>query len=314
VNVVYQDDRNGNIDIYCYNLMTGLESQLTSDTADQTNPAISGTRVVYEDRRNSDLDLYLYDLAANREVRLATDTANQYDPDVYGNRVAFEDSRFGNPEIFVGEISAPRVTAVIPTSTNYVGGPRSIRGRLTSFSGVALGGRTVVLESSPDRVKWTSMSSAITKPDGTYYVVSSFISGPTYLRVSFPGDADDLSAQSSYTLLKPKVLLLDPVAPSRMHRYTAHTVYGYLTPRHHQHTYPVRIYRYLRVGDRWVKHDHVHAIVHDSPPTPYMEEPSRYSKSMTLPHKGEWRLRAYAPADAKHAATWSPGYEYVKVR
>lgn len=59
--VVWQDNRNGNWDIYGYNLITDQEFLITTETAsstsphpaDQTNPAISGQLVVWEDMRDS---------------------------------------------------------------------------------------------------------------------------------------------------------------------------------------------------------------------------------------------------------------------
>jgi len=33
-----------------------------------------------------------------------------------------------------------------------------------------------------------------------------------------------------------------------------------------------------------------------------------------LPYKGKWRVRAYAPADSKHSAAWSSGYDYITVK
>ena len=56
--VVWQDFRNGNWDIYGYNLVTKKEFRITDNTADQTNPAISGDTVVWEDRRSGTSNIY----------------------------------------------------------------------------------------------------------------------------------------------------------------------------------------------------------------------------------------------------------------
>ena len=40
---------------------------------------------------------------------------------------------------------------------------------------------------------------------------------------------------------------------------------------------------------------------------------SRYRVSLTLPSPGSWKLRAYAPEDLRHAATWSAS-TYRKVK
>jgi beta propeller repeat protein len=50
--VVWVDTRNGNEDIYGFNLETGQEFQITDDLYDQTHPSISGSYVVWEDDRN----------------------------------------------------------------------------------------------------------------------------------------------------------------------------------------------------------------------------------------------------------------------
>ena len=56
--VVWQDNRNGNWDIYGYNLTTRREFQITAESHDQTNPAISGNIVVWEDSRNGNLQIF----------------------------------------------------------------------------------------------------------------------------------------------------------------------------------------------------------------------------------------------------------------
>jgi beta propeller repeat protein len=75
--VVWQDDRNGNFDIYGYNLITRQEFQITTDGADQTNPAISGSLVVWEDSRVTPANIYYTwldgDVIANCPSRLVGD-------------------------------------------------------------------------------------------------------------------------------------------------------------------------------------------------------------------------------------------------
>jgi beta propeller repeat protein len=67
-NVVWQDNRNGNWDIYLYEGTTGKTKQLTSDPKDQVSPQIAGHYVVWVDYRNSELmenpDIYFLDLEA----------------------------------------------------------------------------------------------------------------------------------------------------------------------------------------------------------------------------------------------------------
>jgi beta propeller repeat protein len=57
--VVWYDERNGNYDIYGYNLNTKQEFPITTNTSGQYYPAIYCDRVVWEERRNANWDIYL---------------------------------------------------------------------------------------------------------------------------------------------------------------------------------------------------------------------------------------------------------------
>jgi len=113
----YEDDRNGNWDIYMtvYDLITtiGVETQLTNDPYDQRDPAayVDGNTVVttYEDDRNGNWDIYMtvYDLITTIgvETQLTNDPYDQHNPTAYvdGNTVVttYEDDRNGNWDIYM---------------------------------------------------------------------------------------------------------------------------------------------------------------------------------------------------------------------
>ncbi|MBZ0167326.1 MAG: S8 family serine peptidase [Candidatus Omnitrophica bacterium] len=109
---VWQDARNGNSDIYLYDAGTGLETQITTDTAEQINPKISGDIIVWQDFRNGNWDVFMYDMALSAEIPLTSDPADQQLPAVDGNRVVWEDYRGGDSEIYVYDITLAQETPV----------------------------------------------------------------------------------------------------------------------------------------------------------------------------------------------------------
>jgi beta propeller repeat protein len=56
--IVWQDNRNGNWDIYAYDLVTHQQIR-TTDKSDQMDPAIYGNKVVWTDSRSGKPDIYM---------------------------------------------------------------------------------------------------------------------------------------------------------------------------------------------------------------------------------------------------------------
>jgi beta propeller repeat protein len=104
--IVWQDDRNGNWDIYIYNLSTRQELH-TTNTANQVSPAIYGNRVVWEDERNGGHDIYLQDLATKKQTRITTSGKALY-PKIYDNRIVWMDGRNGNWDIYMYDLSTSK--------------------------------------------------------------------------------------------------------------------------------------------------------------------------------------------------------------
>lgn len=105
----------------------------------------------------------------------------------------------------------------------------------------------------------------------------------------------------------PKAAICTPHAPSTMSRSRYYTIYGYLKPRHASGGYPVRIYRYRYVSGHWKSYGFVNAKASN------YSTYTRYSRSIKLPYRGKWKVRAYAPADSGHSAAWSSGSDYITV-
>ncbi|MDM7912962.1 MAG: biopolymer transporter Tol, partial [Methanotrichaceae archaeon] len=60
--VVWQDNRNGNWDIYAYDFNSSQEIQITKDLSDQTLPDVENGVIVWQDKRKGNWDIYAYNL------------------------------------------------------------------------------------------------------------------------------------------------------------------------------------------------------------------------------------------------------------
>jgi beta propeller repeat protein len=301
--VVYFDDRNGNDDVYLYDLSTDTEVQLTTDPANQNYPAISSSKVVYADNRSSGDNIYLYDLVTGVEMPLMDDGSNQWYPAISGDNVVWQDFRSGNWDVFLGELTTPRMTTSAP-SVVALNATAKFSGTLKSIGGIPLASRAVVLELSDDGVSWSTGTSTFTDELGRF-VFNVWVGSAVYVRADFFGELTYMSAQSTPILIKPRALLGTPVAPGRMARTKTYKVYGSLSPPHALGTAvgTLKCYRYSAGKWRLAK---TVTISYDSSGL------SRYRASVKLPVAGRWRLRAYH-SDAGHAPTYS-GWRYVTVR
>jgi hypothetical protein len=121
-------------------------------------------------------------------------------------------------------------------------------------------------------------------------------------------EANNISVLLQQSTLK-GVTVGNPVAPLVMYKGKAKTVYGSLKPRHAAGTYPVQIHRWNKTaGGAWKSYSPVKARVVD------YSTYSRYSKALSFPAKGKWRIRAYHPQCSLHVAKWSAMYDYVTVK
>ena len=93
--IVWQDKRNGNWNIYMYDLSTKKETQITTNKFDQINPDIYGNKVVWQDERKGNWDIYMYDLSTKKETQITTNASNSERPDIYGDKIVWSDDRNG---------------------------------------------------------------------------------------------------------------------------------------------------------------------------------------------------------------------------
>ena len=101
--IVWYDNRNGNWDIYMYDLSTKKETQITTNVSDQSSPYIYGNRVVWVDERNrnpedisGNADIYMYDLSTKKETQITNNEGYLWDPLIYGNKMVWTACPYGD--------------------------------------------------------------------------------------------------------------------------------------------------------------------------------------------------------------------------
>lgn len=121
--VVWQDNRNGNWDIYSYNLDTQREQRLTTDPSPHINPAVYMGKIVWVDYRNGNRngDIYLYDLTSRSETRITTGVGDPANPDIFADKIVWEDVRNGNKDIFMYDIKKgmESVITIFPSTQRF---------------------------------------------------------------------------------------------------------------------------------------------------------------------------------------------------
>ncbi|MEK6922492.1 MAG: S8 family serine peptidase, partial [Nanoarchaeota archaeon] len=110
--------RNGNFDIYVYDLTKNEERQITNDLKNQFSPQIYNDKIVWEDDRNENSDIYIYDLTKNKERQITSNSANQYYPQIYNDKIVWEDDRNGNPDIYIYDLTKNKERQITSNSAN----------------------------------------------------------------------------------------------------------------------------------------------------------------------------------------------------
>lgn len=102
--IVWTDSRNGNCDIYAYDLKHDMEFPIYIGPGDQSGPAISGNTVVWIDD-SYDMDVFGYDLNTQIVFPVCTSAGWQYTVAISGDTVVWTDNRNGNEDVYGYDLS-----------------------------------------------------------------------------------------------------------------------------------------------------------------------------------------------------------------
>lgn len=118
--VVWSDNRNGNNDIFKYNLVSQAEDDLITNPEWQGQANSSGGRIVWTDMRNGNSDIYMYDMydPYHQEVVICDDPGDQTTPVIDGNIIVWADYRSGNWDIYMLDLLTMEEKAVCTNSSS----------------------------------------------------------------------------------------------------------------------------------------------------------------------------------------------------
>ena len=185
-------------------------------------------------------------------------------------------------------------------------GTTTLTVHLVDDVGATLAGHLVDVQKSLDGIAWTTFAT-VASDGGT--ATTPALTRAMKFRAVWEGAGEYARNTSAVVTVKPKVYLGAPVAPLTIKEDVAFVVYGTLKPRHTPGwNKAVKLYCYRKNADGiWVLKRTFWCKTVD------YSTYSRYRVKIALPTTGTWKLRAFAPQDTLHAATWSTSI-YRRVR
>ena len=117
--VVWQDERNGNWDIYRYNLETQKEFPITENREDQIHPAIYKNIIVWEDTRDRRRGIYWYNFSTEEGGFVSPAQYAQSYPAIYGTVVVWREYRYPYYYIYGYDLSIGKELSIATNRTNH---------------------------------------------------------------------------------------------------------------------------------------------------------------------------------------------------
>ena len=123
--IVWKDERNGNSDIYMYDLSTSNETQITTRESYEFSPDIYRDRIIWTDLRHGNEGIYMYNLSTKKETQITT-RESASNPKIYDNRIVWEDHQndsnknFSNfYDIYMYDLSTNKETQITTNGTAW---------------------------------------------------------------------------------------------------------------------------------------------------------------------------------------------------
>ncbi|MBN1818318.1 MAG: hypothetical protein JW828_13240 [Sedimentisphaerales bacterium] len=111
--IVWADSRNGNYDIYLYDIGTSMERSICTMPQAQWYPDIDGSRIVWQDNRlgtnfKQTNDIFMYNLATSSESPVTMAGGFQMYPAISGTRIIWHDTRGTTPpNVYMYDLDDP---------------------------------------------------------------------------------------------------------------------------------------------------------------------------------------------------------------
>lgn len=104
--IVWCEKRDGNWNVYLYDMKTKNELPITSNSYKQETAKIYGDLIVWFDDRNGNWDVYMYNLKTKEEKPVCINPAKQYyGLDICEDKIVWDDERNDEGDIYMYDIT-----------------------------------------------------------------------------------------------------------------------------------------------------------------------------------------------------------------
>jgi hypothetical protein len=179
----------------------------------------------------------------------------------------------------------------------------------------AVGDRAVIVQGSASGTgPWTNLAVITTVPGTAQYTTGQYTLlvkpvDKTFYQMTFIGDTALDGAVSNVVSVTPHVYLSKPKVPASVRHGHKFAVVSYIQPRHAagvKNVAKAKFYRYD--GKKWV-----YKMSKWMKTSNYLNF-TKLKVRLVIKKTGKWKVRVFAPADSKHAETYSAYSKVFKVK